>query len=148
MRSERSPLPPLYDERFEHAACGLGALIRLDGRQTHELVERATRALRGLEHRGATGADPDTGDGAGIMVQLPDRFLRREFEARFGHGLPEPGGYGGGPRLPAARPGASAALRGALRARLRRGGPSRAGIPRRARRLERDRPARPLVASR
>ncbi len=107
MRFERSPLPPLYDERFEHAACGLGALVRLDGRQTHELVQRATRALRGLEHRGATGADPDTGDGAGIMVQLPDRFLRREFEARFGHGLPEPGGYAAGlvflPRDPALR---------------------------------------------
>ena len=88
-------MPPLWDARFEHASCGLGALVRLDGRPTHELVQRATRALRGLEHRGATGADPDTGDGAGIMVQLPDRFLRRECEALFG-GLTELGGYGTG----------------------------------------------------
>ena len=87
--------PPLWDPRFEHASCGLGALIRLDGRQTHELLQRATRALRGLEHRGATGADPETGDGAGIMVQLPDRFLRLETESLFGR-LPEPGGYGAG----------------------------------------------------
>ena len=99
-------MPPLWDARFEHASCGLGALVRLDGRPTHELVQRATRALRGLEHRGATGADPDTGDGAGIMVQLPDRFLRRECEALFG-GLTELGGYGTGlvflPRDPALR---------------------------------------------
>ena len=62
----------LYDPRFEHDACGLAGLARLDGRADHELVERALLALGNLDHRGATGADPDTGDGAGILTQLPD----------------------------------------------------------------------------
>ena len=107
MSAPASPMPPLWDARFEHASCGLGALARLDGSPSHELLERAKAALRGLEHRGATGADPETGDGAGIMVQLPDRFLRLLFELHYGHGLPEPGGYATGlvflPRDPALR---------------------------------------------
>src|SRR5690348_3216135 len=85
--------PGLYDARFEHDACGLGALVRLDGLAGHELVEQALEALANLEHRGATGADAGTGDGAGILTQLPDRFLRRVFRRHMGHDLPPPGAY-------------------------------------------------------
>jgi glutamate synthase (NADPH/NADH) large chain/glutamate synthase (ferredoxin) len=86
----------LYDSRFEHEACGLGALVRLDGRPGHELVERALEALANLEHRGATGADAGTGDGAGILTQLPDRFLREAFRRELGHDLPPSGAYAAG----------------------------------------------------
>jgi glutamate synthase domain-containing protein 2/glutamate synthase domain-containing protein 1/glutamate synthase domain-containing protein 3 len=80
----------LYDPRFEHDACGVGMVARLDNRPTHEVVTRAITALENLEHRGATGADPCTGDGAGILMQMPDEMLRAvvEFE------LPAPGAYG------------------------------------------------------
>ena len=66
----------LYDPRFEHDACGVAMVARLDDEQTHEVVRRALEALDNLEHRGAEGADVRTGDGAGILVQLPDAFLR------------------------------------------------------------------------
>ncbi len=80
----------LYDPRFEHDACGVGMVARLDNKPTHEVVVRGIAALMNLEHRGASGADPCTGDGAGILMQMPDRLLREvvEFE------LPPAGGYG------------------------------------------------------
>src|SRR3954463_13251276 len=68
----------LYDPAFEHDACGVAFVARLDGTATHEAVARALVALENLEHRGAAGADADTGDGAGILVQVPDAFLRAE----------------------------------------------------------------------
>ncbi|MET7638931.1 glutamate synthase large subunit [Streptomyces sp. NPDC005438] len=79
----------MYDPRFERDACGVGFVATLTGAASHELVEQALTVLRNLEHRGATGSDPDTGDGAGILVQIPDAFLRAEtpFE------LPTPGAY-------------------------------------------------------
>ena len=80
----------LYDPRFEHDACGVGMVARLDNRPTHEVISRAVTALENLEHRGASGADPCTGDGAGILMQMPDELLRAvvDFE------LPAPGAYG------------------------------------------------------
>jgi len=66
----------LYDPRFEHDACGVGMVARLDNEPTHEVVARALTALENLEHRGATGADPCTGDGAGILMQMPDELMR------------------------------------------------------------------------
>jgi glutamate synthase (NADPH/NADH) large chain/glutamate synthase (ferredoxin) len=66
----------LYDPRFEHDACGVGMVARLDNEPTHEVISRAITALENLEHRGATGADPCTGDGAGILMQMPDELLR------------------------------------------------------------------------
>ena len=66
----------LYDPSYEHDACGVAMVARLDGEPSHETVERAIVALENLEHRGAAGADPNTGDGAGILLQLPDEFLR------------------------------------------------------------------------
>ncbi len=80
----------LYDPRYEHDACGVGMVARLDNRPTHEVVSRALTALENLEHRGASGADPRTGDGAGILMQMPDELLR----ARVDFELPEPGAYG------------------------------------------------------
>src|SRR3712207_4414937 len=62
----------LYDPRYEHDACGVAFVARLDNDPTHEVVEMGLRALENLEHRGAAGADPRTGDGAGMMVQLPE----------------------------------------------------------------------------
>ena len=80
----------LYDPSFEHDACGVGMVARLDNRPTHEVVQKAITALENLEHRGANGADPRTGDGAGILMQMPDELLRAvvDFE------LPQPGEYG------------------------------------------------------
>jgi len=66
----------LYDSRFEHDACGVGMVARLDNVPTHEVVSRALTALENLEHRGANGADPKTGDGAGILMQMPDELFR------------------------------------------------------------------------
>ena len=79
----------LYDPAFEHDACGVGIVARLSGEPTHETLTRALTALENLEHRGATGADALTGDGAGILIQLPDRFFRGEIED-----LPPAGRYG------------------------------------------------------
>ncbi|WP_411078538.1 glutamate synthase large subunit [Streptomyces sp. cmx-18-6] len=79
----------MYDPRNEHDACGVGFVATLTGVASHELVEQALTVLRNLEHRGATGSEPDSGDGAGILCQVPDAFLRAEtpFE------LPEAGAY-------------------------------------------------------
>jgi glutamate synthase (NADPH/NADH) large chain/glutamate synthase (ferredoxin) len=87
-------LPPqadgLYDPSFEHDACGVALVAKLDNVPTRDVVEKALLALENLEHRGAEGADVRTGDGAGILTQMPDAFLRGvvDFE------LPEPGRYG------------------------------------------------------
>ena len=62
----------LYDPRFEHDACGVGFVADLSGRGGHDVVARALRVLCNLEHRGAQGGDPGTGDGAGILTQIPD----------------------------------------------------------------------------
>ncbi|MFE5093401.1 glutamate synthase large subunit [Streptomyces sp. NPDC056638] len=79
----------MYDPRNEHDACGVGFVATLTGVASHELVEQALTVLRNLEHRGATGSEPDSGDGAGILLQVPDAFLRDE--AAFD--LPEAGAY-------------------------------------------------------
>jgi glutamate synthase (NADPH/NADH) large chain/glutamate synthase (ferredoxin) len=82
----------LYDPRYEHDACGVAFVARLDNTPTHDVVEMGLKALENLEHRGAAGADPRTGDGAGMMVQIPDEFFREvvDFE------LPPAGQYGVG----------------------------------------------------
>ncbi|MDQ1520190.1 MAG: glutamate synthase large chain, partial [Actinomycetota bacterium] len=79
----------LYDPRFEHDSCGVSFVVDMRGRQSHRIVERATESLCNLDHRGAKGAEPDTGDGAGILIQMPDRFFRAvvDFE------LPPAGSY-------------------------------------------------------
>ncbi|HWG00273.1 MAG TPA: glutamate synthase large subunit [Trebonia sp.] len=82
----------LYDSRFEHDACGVGFVADLAARGGHDVVTSALRVLCNMEHRGAAGADPDTGDGAGILTQLPDSFFR----AVTGFALPPAGGYAAG----------------------------------------------------
>ncbi|MDX6420776.1 MAG: glutamate synthase large chain, partial [Trebonia sp.] len=82
----------LYDSRFEHDACGVGFVADLRAGGGHDVVASALRVLCNLEHRGAAGADPDTGDGAGILTQIPDAFFR----AVTGLALPEAGGYAAG----------------------------------------------------
>ncbi len=87
MSATRAAEPGLYSADYEHDACGVAFVARLDAIPQHETVERALQALENLEHRGATGADADTGDGAGILLQLPDAFFRAVLDEP----LPEPG---------------------------------------------------------
>ncbi|MFE0103907.1 glutamate synthase large subunit [Streptomyces sp. NPDC059009] len=79
----------MYDPRNEHDACGVGFVATLTGVASHELVEQALTVLRNLEHRGATGSEPDSGDGAGILLQVPDAFLREAVDFE----LPAAGSY-------------------------------------------------------
>jgi glutamate synthase (NADPH/NADH) large chain len=82
----------LYQPAFEHDACGVSFVVDMHGRQSHAMIERGLTALCNLEHRGASGSEVNTGDGAGILVQMPDRFLR----AVAGFDLPEVGSYAAG----------------------------------------------------
>lgn len=81
----------LYDLRFEHDACGVGLLVNVRGVKSHQLVEKGLQVLEHMVHRGAEGADPKTGDGAGIMVQIPHEFILLQ-----GIPVPEKGRYGSG----------------------------------------------------
>jgi glutamate synthase (NADPH/NADH) large chain len=90
-----SPAVPrrgLYDPRFEHDACGIGMVARLSGGRSHDIVEKGLTVLERLAHRGATGAEEDSGDGSGILVQVPHRFLGR-LASDAGVVLPAPGSY-------------------------------------------------------
>jgi glutamate synthase domain-containing protein 2/glutamate synthase domain-containing protein 1/glutamate synthase domain-containing protein 3 len=82
----------LYDPANEHDACGVGFVANVRGEKSHEVVEKGIRVLVNLEHRGACGCDPETGDGAGLLVQIPDAFMRREAKAQ-GIELPASGRY-------------------------------------------------------
>jgi len=82
----------LYDPANEHDACGVGMVADLHGRKSHDIVEKALTVLRNLDHRGAKGAEPDDGDGAGILTQIPDSFFREVA----GFELPAPGSYAAG----------------------------------------------------
>ena len=66
----------LYDPVNEHDSCGVAFVVDMHGRRSRDIVDKAITALVNLEHRGAAGAEPNTGDGAGILIQVPDRFLR------------------------------------------------------------------------
>lgn len=97
-KTKAAGVPPaqgLYDPRNEHDACGVGFIAHMKGRKSHVVVENGLKMLENLTHRGAVGADPLMGDGAGILVQIPDRFFREEM-ARQGIDLPQPGHYGVG----------------------------------------------------
>ncbi|HET9210995.1 MAG TPA: glutamate synthase subunit alpha, partial [Thermoanaerobaculia bacterium] len=94
----------LYDPRFDHDSCGVAFVAGLKGGRRHAILEMAISALANLEHRGATGAESNSGDGAGVLIQMPDRFLR---EAA-GFDLPEPRGYAAGMAFLPREPGAAA----------------------------------------
>ncbi|MFN4258176.1 MAG: glutamate synthase large subunit [Gemmataceae bacterium] len=83
----------LYDPRFEHDACGVGFVVDLQGRKSHDLIDKALQVLLNLEHRGACGCEKNTGDGAGILLQIPHAFLEKACD-RAGVALPAAGGYG------------------------------------------------------
>jgi len=85
----------LYAAEREHDACGVGFVAHIQGRASHALIQQALLILHNLDHRGAVGADPLYGDGAGILIQVPDAFYRDEM-ARLGVNLPPPGEYGVG----------------------------------------------------
>ena len=93
-----SGLPPkqgLYDPSFEHDACGVGFVVNIKGEKSHEIIEQALTVLENLDHRGACGCEENTGDGAGILLQVPHEFLKRTCEG-LGFQLPDAGDYGVG----------------------------------------------------
>ena len=109
-QSRRPPGAPakqgLYDPWYEHESCGVGFVVDIKGRKSHRILEQAIEVLRNLDHRGACGCEANTGDGAGVLIQMPHAFLREV--ARKSHlQLPGPGEYGSGlifmPRNPTLR---------------------------------------------
>ncbi len=84
----------LYDPQFEHDACGVGFIAHMKGQKSHDIVAQGLQMLINLDHRGACGAEGNTGDGAGILMQMPDSFLRKVTEGKFK--LPAEGQYGAG----------------------------------------------------
>lgn len=82
----------MYDPKFEKDACGMGFIAQKDGKPSHQLVEHALTMLERMNHRGGTGAEPDTGDGAGILMALPDRFFQKKAQEA-GVTLPKKGEY-------------------------------------------------------
>ncbi|MCX6592699.1 MAG: glutamate synthase large subunit [Acidobacteria bacterium] len=85
----------LYHPQNEKDACGLGFIVNIDGTRSHSIIEQGIQILINLTHRGACGCDPDTGDGAGILIQIPHKFFAKECE-RLGFALPPQGQYGVG----------------------------------------------------
>ncbi len=96
----------LYDPWYEHEACGVGFVVDIKGRKSHRILEQAIQVLRNLDHRGACGCETNTGDGAGVLIQMPHAFLR-DIARRNHLALPSPGEYGSGliflPRNPTLR---------------------------------------------
>ena len=89
-------LPPaqgLYDPRNEHDACGIGFVVNIKGHASHDIITKGIQILINLTHRGACGCDPETGDGAGVLIQIPHLFFEKECR-KIGFTLPGPGEYG------------------------------------------------------
>ena len=87
-----APGPGLYDPRNEHDACGVGFVVNIKGQTSNDIIRRGLQILVNLDHRGAVGADPLVGDGAGCLIQIPDALLRHWAEQN-GLKLPKPGRY-------------------------------------------------------
>lgn len=94
-KNQRPVKQGLYDPQFEHDACGVGFIVNMKGKKSHEIVSQALEILVNLDHRGACGCEANTGDGAGILIQMPDSFLRSVCTP-LGIELPEPFHYGVG----------------------------------------------------
>ena len=77
MFSERPMQTGLYDPANEHDSCGVGFVVDIKGKKSNKIVKDGLQVLLRMEHRGAVGSDPETGDGAGILIQIPDEFFRR-----------------------------------------------------------------------
>src|SRR2546421_1207033 len=96
--STATGLPPkqgLYDPRFEHESCGVGFVVNAKGKKSHQIIQQALQVLRNLDHRGACGCEANTGDGAGLLMQMPHAFLQKQCD-KLGFKLPKPGQYGAG----------------------------------------------------
>jgi glutamate synthase (NADPH/NADH) large chain len=96
--NSKNGIPPaqgLYDPANEHDACGIGFVASISGAKSHDIISKGIQVLLNLAHRGACGCDPETGDGAGVLIQIPHAFFARECE-KLGFKLPEPGAYGVG----------------------------------------------------
>src|ERR1700721_2112088 len=89
----------LYDPRNEHDSCGIGFVANIKGRKSQEIIARGLQILVNLDHRGAVGADPLVGDGAGCLIQMPDALLR-DWARKQGLTLPPPGRYAVATRQP------------------------------------------------
>ena len=92
-------LPPkqgLYDSSNEHENCGIGLIVDMKGRKSHDIVSGALEICVNLDHRGGCGCDPITGDGAGIFIQTPHKFFEKVLANDFSFTLPESGDYGVG----------------------------------------------------
>ena len=96
----------LYDPQFEHDSCGVGFVVNIKGRKSHKIIQQALQILLNLDHRGACGCEANTGDGAGILMQMPHEFFKRATD-KSGFKLPNQGQYGVGmlfmPKDPAER---------------------------------------------
>jgi glutamate synthase (NADPH/NADH) large chain len=92
---QKNGLPPaqgLYDPAHEHDACGIGFVASISGEKSHDIIKKGIQVLLNLTHRGACGCDPETGDGAGVLIQIPHQFFAREC-GKLGFQLPQPGKY-------------------------------------------------------
>jgi glutamate synthase (ferredoxin) len=100
------PKQGLYDPQFEHDACGVGFVVDIKGRKSHRILQQAIEILKNLDHRGASGSEVNTGDGAGVLMQMPHAFLKEACK-KSRIQLPEPGQYACGlvfmPRNPTMR---------------------------------------------
>ncbi len=95
----RFGLPPkqgLYDPAFEHDSCGVGFVAHIKGKRSHQILIDAEEVLRNMDHRGACGCEPNTGDGAGILTALPHEFLQRVVKQELKATLPPPGQFAAG----------------------------------------------------
>src|SRR3954471_22445081 len=90
------PKQGLYDPAFEHDSCGVGFVAHIKGKRSHQILIDAEEVLRNMDHRGACGCEPNTGDGAGVLTALPHEFLRRVVKKELGAELPQPGQFAAG----------------------------------------------------
>ena len=81
----------LYDPQFEHDACGVGFVVNIKGKKSNAIVKQGIQILKNLDHRGASGSEVNTGDGAGILLQMPHAFLKKVAKKDARINLPEPG---------------------------------------------------------
>ena len=96
MKKQAAPVKQgLYDPRFEHDACGIGFIVNIKGKRSHSILTDSLTVLKNLGHRGGVGSEPNTGDGAGVLMQMPDAFMRAACEKE-GFALPAAGDYGAG----------------------------------------------------
>ena len=95
MTLKRPQKQGLYDPTYEHDSCGAGFVVNIKGVRSHQIVDDGLQVLLNLAHRGACGSEHNTGDGAGVLIQVPHKFLKKATQA-LGMTLPEPGQYGAG----------------------------------------------------